>query len=157
MEHTGPRECCVVPEVTNKMFLIRNRVSRIYYNKKFFDYPISLSFKTIKNLGFIKTTEAGFSYLKRVFFKKKDESNLENFYINRFGNKLYEMFFKGYTEKLWGRSPKYIDSSWGAQRVKGLSITKVLGEAIKKIFHIKSKNKETSLIEEFPDATQNGK
>ena len=136
------------PEKQNNVFLIRNRVSRIYYCKKFFDYPINLSFNTIKNLGFIKTIQSGFSYLKSMIIKK-EEVNLENFYINRFGSKLYKIFFEGYTEKLWGRSPKYIDSSWGAQRVKGISLLEVLKNSIFKIFNIKNKSNETSLIEEF--------
>lgn len=88
------------PEKEDKVFLIRNRVSRIYYCKKFFSYPVSLSFDTIKNLGFFKTISSGFSYFKSMIIKK-DESNLENFYINRFGKKLYTIFFEGYTEKLW--------------------------------------------------------
>ena len=136
------------PEKEDKVFLVRNRVSRIYYNKKFFDYPVNLSFNTIKNLGFIRTIESGFSYLKSIFIKK-DETNLENFYINRFGKKLYNIFFKGYTEKLWGRSPEYIDPSWGSQRVKGISIKEVLKDYFCKVFKIKNKNKETSLIESF--------
>ena len=136
------------PEKEDKVFLIRNRISRIYYCKKFFDYPVNLSFNTIKNLGIIKTIESGFSYLKSIFIKK-DESNLANFYINRFGKKLYTIFFKGYTEKLWGRDPKYIDSSWGKQRVKGISLIGVLKDAIFRIFKINNKSKETSLIEQY--------
>lgn len=136
------------PEKEDNVFLIRNRVSRIYYNKKFFSYPVSLSLNTIKNLGFIKTTESGFSYLKSLFIKKK-ETNLENFYINRFGKKLYTIFFEGYTEKLWGRSPKDIDSSWGRQRVKGISLKEVLKDSLYRILKITNKKKETSLIEQF--------
>lgn len=80
--------------------LIRNRVSRIYYKKKFFDYPISLKWETIKNMGFFTTICAGFSYLKACVFKKK-ETSLENFYINRFGRKLYSMFLRA-TQKSCG-------------------------------------------------------
>ncbi len=140
---TGPD-----PEKEDKVFLIRNRISRIYYNNKFFDYPVNLSFNTIKNLGFIQTLISGCSYLKSLIFKK-EETNLENFYINRFGKKLYTIFFKGYTEKLWGRAPKHIDSSWGKQRVKGISIKEVLRDYFCKVFKIKNKNKETSLIESY--------
>ena len=64
------------------------------------------------------------SYLKSTIHKL-DEFNLENFYINRFGKKLYSIFFEGYTTKVWGRAPKEIDASWGSQRVKGISISKV--------------------------------
>jgi len=136
------------PEKEDKVMLIRNRVSRIYYLNKFFDYPISLKWTTIKNLGIIRTLISGLSYLKSLIIKKK-EDNLENFYINRFGKKLYSMFFEGYTKKLWGRHPSIIDASWGSQRVKGLSIKAVIKDALDKMFHIENKNKETSLIEKY--------
>ena len=136
------------PEKKDEVLLRRNRISRIFFDKKFYDYPISLKFETLKNMGFVTTMKVGFSYLKSIFFKKKEDS-LENFYINRFGKKLYSLFFEDYTTKVWGRSPKEIDASWGAQRVKGISILKVLGNAFKSSLHIKDKNKETSLIEEF--------
>lgn len=129
--------------------LLRNRVSRIYYLKKFFDYPVTMKKETFANMGFIRTIKAGFSYLKTIFVKKKEDS-LENFYINRFGKVLYGMFFEKYTEKLWGRHPKQISADWGAQRVKGLSIKAVIKDMFSKILKKKSKEKtETSLIEEF--------
>ena len=128
--------------------LLRNRVSRIYYLKKFFDYPVSMKKETFVNMGFIRTMKAGFSYLKTIFVKKKEDS-LENFYINRFGKVLYGMFFEKYTEKLWGRHPKQISADWGAQRVKGLSIKAVIKDMFSKVFKKSNKSKETSLIEEF--------
>lgn len=128
--------------------LIRNRVSRIYYLKKFFDYPVSMKKETFANMGFIRTMKAGFSYLKTIVVKKKEDS-LENFYINRFGRVLYGMFFEKYTEKLWGRHPKQISADWGAQRVKGLSIKAVIKDMFSKVFKKNNKEKETSLIEEF--------
>ncbi|MDO4913203.1 MAG: NAD(P)/FAD-dependent oxidoreductase [Bifidobacteriaceae bacterium] len=138
------------PEVTDEVMLKRHRVSRIFWNRHFFDYPISLSVNTIRSMGFLLTMQAGFSYLKSVFHKLP-EDNLENFYINRFGRKLYSMFFEGYTEKLWGRHPSEISADWGAQRVKGLSIIGVLKNAFSKLLPKKKSNKEveTSLIEEF--------
>ncbi len=136
------------PEKDKKVFLKRNRVSRIYYHKKFFDYPVNLSFKTIKNLGFKDTMVSFFSYLKSII-KKLPENSLENFYINRFGKKLYEIFFRDYTEKLWGISPKKIDSSWGNQRVKGISIKEIVIDYFKRLFKLKNAKKETSLIESF--------
>ena len=129
------------PEETDVVMLLRNRVSRIYFLKKFFDYPVSLKASTIKNMGFLRTMKAGFSFMKTKFVKKK-EINLENFYINRFGKSLYEMFFEEYTTKLWGVHPSKIAADWGAQRVKGISLTK----AIKGLF---KKSDETSLIEQF--------
>lgn len=135
------------PEKTDEVMLKRNRVSRIYYNEKFFEYPVSLKWETIKNMGFLTTMRAGFSYLHAVC-RKLPETSLENFYINRFGRVLYSMFFEGYTEKLWGRHPKYISADWGAQRVKGLSIKAVIADIFGKIFK-SSRKVETSLIEEF--------
>lgn len=135
------------PEKDEKVFLIRNRVSRIYYLRKFFDYPISLKPETFINMGFSRTMKAGFGYLKACV-SKKEETSLENFYINRFGKPLYEMFFEDYTEKLWGISPSEIAADWGAQRVKGLSLTKAVLNILTKPF--KNKNQvETSLIEQF--------
>lgn len=81
------------PEKTDRVMLTRNRVSRIYFDKKFFDYPISLKWETFKNMGFITTLQAGFSYLASVLHKRPEDS-LEDFYINRFGRKLYSMFLK---------------------------------------------------------------
>ncbi len=136
------------PEKTDYVMLRRRRVSRIFFNRKFFDYPISLKWKTLKKLGFVTTIEVGFSYIKAALFKK-EETSLENFYINRFGKKLYSMFFEDYTENLWGRHPREIDASWGAQRVKGLSIKAVLKDVFEKAFGKKNRKVETSLIEEF--------
>ena len=75
------------PEKEDRVFLFRRRISRIYYLNKFFDYPISMKWQTIQNLGLVRTGIAGFSYIKSMIFKKPDD-NLENFYINRFGKKL---------------------------------------------------------------------
>ncbi|MBQ8002182.1 MAG: NAD(P)/FAD-dependent oxidoreductase [Clostridia bacterium] len=137
------------PATEDRVMLKRQRVSRIYYKKKFFDYPITMKPQTFINMGAIATVRAGCSYLKSTA-KKLPEENLENFYINRFGKVLYSMFFEGYTEKLWGRHPSCISADWGAQRVKGLSIKAVLKDMVAKLTKSKDKtNVETSLIEEF--------
>lgn len=137
------------PEQEDNVMLVRDRVSRIYYNHCFFDYPVSMKKETIQNMGFATTLRAGFSYLGACIFKKP-ETNLENFYINRFGKVLYSMFFEGYTEKLWGRHPSEISADWGAQRVKGLSISAVLKDMLSKMSGKKNNdNAETSLIEQF--------
>lgn len=135
------------PQLENNVFLKRQRVSRIFYKRKFFDYPVSLKYSTLKNMGFLSTIKVGCGYLKSCV-SKKDESNLENFYINRFGKPLYSMFFEDYTEKLWGRHPNNISADWGAQRVKGLSIKALLKNMITKSKK-KKQEQETSLIEEF--------
>lgn len=135
------------PETEDNIFLKRNRLSRIYFLNKFFDYPISFKLETFINMGLINLTKAGFGYLYSCIFKRK-ENSLEDFYINRFGKPLYEMFFEDYTEKLWGIHPSKIAPDWGAQRVKGLSLLNVLKNCLLKPF-IKKEQVETSLIEEF--------
>lgn len=136
------------PETEDKVMLVRDRVSRIYYENHFFDYPISINWNTLRGMGFGRTLKAGFSYLHAAL-RKLPEDSLENFYINRFGRVLYAMFFEGYTEKLWGRHPRDISADWGAQRVKGLSISAIIGSIFSKVFRRKGGKVETSLIEEF--------
>ncbi len=137
------------PETEDNVMLLRERVSRIYYDRKFFDYPVTMNADTIKNMGLFTTLKAGMSYLSCCLFKRP-ETNLESFYINRFGKVLYSMFFEGYTEKLWGRHPREISADWGAQRVKGLSITAIIKDMVTKLLGIKTnENAETSLIEQF--------
>lgn len=139
------------PEKEDRVMLVRHRISRIYYSKKFFDYPIKMKPQTFKNMGLSKTVKAGGSYMHSCF-SKKEESSLENFYINRFGKVLYSMFFEGYTEKLWGRHPREISADWGSQRVKGLSVSAVLKDMFSKVLSkspADQKKVETSLIEEF--------
>lgn len=136
------------PEKVDRVMLLRNRVSRIFYLKKFFDYPVSMKGETFRNMGFARTMKAGFGYMKSALVKKKEDS-LENFYINRFGKPLYEMFFEDYTEKVWGVNPKDIPADWGAQRVKGLSLMKAVKTAICKPFQKAGSAVETSLIEQF--------
>ena len=136
------------PEKTDRVMLRRNRLSRIFFKRKFFDYPVTLKMATLKNMGFGTTVVVGCSYIKSAIFKRK-ENSLEDFYINRFGKKLYSMFFENYTENLWGRHPSEISPEWGAQRVKGLSIMAILGDIFGKMFNKKNRKVETSLIEEF--------
>lgn len=136
------------PEQTDCVMLRRHRVSRILFMGKFFDYPISMKKETFFNMGLANTIGCGFSYLAAMLHKLP-EDNLECFYINRFGRKLYSMFFEYYTEKLWGRHPREIDASWGGQRVKGISITAIVKDVMGKIWKGKNRKVETSLIEEF--------
>lgn len=132
------------PEKEDKVLLFRHRISRIYYLRHFFNYPISISLSTIFALGFCRTLKAAFSYIIAVF-RKRTEKTLEDFYINRFGRVLYSMFFEDYTQKLWGVHPSQISPEWGVQRVKGLSLWKALLNVC-----IPNDNKrEISLIEEF--------
>ena len=144
LEKDGPD-----PQKEDRVMLNRNRVSRIYFDQKFYDYPIQLKPELFMNMGFLQTMQVGFSYLASLIHKRP-ENSLEDFYINRFGKKLYSMFFEHYTENLWGRHPRDIDPSWGAQRVKGLSIIAILKDILWKIVPTKKAHQvETSLIESF--------
>lgn len=130
--------------------LVRSRKSRILYGGKFFDYPITLSLDTLKKLGIIKVIKIGNSYIYAKILPKKPEDNLENFFINRFGEALYRTFFKEYTEKVWGVKCNQISAEWGAQRIKSLSVGRAIVHALKpKKSDITQKKTETSLIEHF--------
>lgn len=145
------------PDETDEVMLVRKRLSRIFYLRSFFDYPISLNMATIQKLGFVRMVRIGASYAKARVFPIKDEKSLEDFFINRFGRELYLTFFKDYTEKVWGISCKEISADWGAQRIKGLSISKAIAHAVKSAVprtrantaDINQKGTETSLIEYF--------
>lgn len=137
---------------TDDVMLVRNRLTRIYYDKKFFDYPITLSFDTLRKLGPVKLLKIGSTYAWRRLFPRKPEASLEDFFINRFGDELYRTFFKSYTEKVWGMPCDEISPEWGAQRIKGLSISVVVIHALARPFRrssITQKGVETSLIERF--------
>jgi protoporphyrinogen oxidase len=141
------------PETTDRVMLIRRRISRIFFLGKFFDYPISLSANTIMNLGPVRLMRIAWTYAKVRISPRKEETSLESFFINRFGEELYRTFFKDYTEKVWGVPCSEIKPEWGAQRVKGLSITKAVLTAAKRLFRrdgsVAQKDVETSLIERF--------
>jgi protoporphyrinogen oxidase len=141
------------PQTTDEVMLLRKRKSRIYYLRKFFEYPIQLTRNTLAQLGVVRTLRIGFSYLRSMLFPEKEVVNLEQFFINRFGRELYLTFFKDYTEKVWGVPCNQISAEWGEQRIKGLSITKAilhfLKAPAKKNSDVAQKETETSLIEQF--------
>ncbi len=146
------------PEDSDHVMLVRPRKSRIYYLRKFFDYPIKLSGNTIKNLGPVRMVRIGISYVAARVSPIKEEKSLEDFLINRFGRELYLTFFKSYTEKVWGTPCNQISAEWGAQRIKGLSLTTALKHFVRKTFRrrphgsekdVAQKGTDTSLIERF--------
>ncbi|NLH38575.1 MAG: NAD(P)/FAD-dependent oxidoreductase [Elusimicrobia bacterium] len=140
------------PEKEDNVMLIRKRTSRIYYMHKFFDYPVALNYNTIRNLGLSKMTKIGLSYMKSMVSPIKNEKNLEDFFINRFGKELYLTFFKDYTEKVWGINCNEIKPDWGAQRVQGLSISSILKDIFLNTFSSRYKTTkavETTLIRQF--------
>ena len=139
------------------VMLIRPRKSRIYYLRRFFDYPIKLTGTTLANLGVVRTVKVGLSYLWSRLHQIKPEKTLEDFLINRFGRQLYLTFFKSYTEKVWGTPCDRISAEWGAQRIKGLSLTTAVKHFLrtsvlrsgKRAADIAQKGTDTSLIERF--------
>jgi len=143
------------PETTDLVMLVRPRKSRIYFLRRFFDYPIKLTADTLGKLGLVRTFKIGVSYLLARIFPRKVEKSLEDFLVNRFGRQLYLTFFKSYTEKVWGVPCESISAEWGAQRIKGLSLTTAILHFLKKAFAsrkdeaIQQKGTETSLIEKF--------
>ena len=143
------------PQTEDLVMLVRQRKSRIYFLRRFFDYPISLTAATFRNMGLVRTVRCGVSYMRSALLPQREEKSLEDFIINRFGKQLYLTFFKSYTEKVWGVPCREISAEWGAQRIKGLSLKGVVTHFLKKSFgpknsgSIAQKTTETSLIEKF--------
>ena len=136
-------------ESDDKVMLVRPRLSRIYFDGKFFDYPLRADFATARKLGLLRCLAFGTSYAKARLFPRRPEQNLADFFVNRFGARLYRQFFKDYTEKVWGRRCEDISAEWGAQRVKSLSIGAALGHALRRLFGRTAATQPTSLIEQF--------
>jgi protoporphyrinogen oxidase len=131
------------------VMLVRPRLSRIYFDGKFFDYPLKADFATARKLGLRRCIAFGMSYLAARLFPRRPERNLADFFVNRFGSRLYRQFFKDYTEKVWGRRCEDISAEWGAQRVKSLSIGAALRHALLKLAGKEPRAQQTSLIERF--------
>ena len=141
------------PSSSDAVMLVRQRLSRIFYRRRFFDYPLKLNASTLKNMGLIETLRIGLSYSQAQIIQRSPENSLEDFFVNRFGDRLYRTFFKDYTEKVWGVPCQEISAEWGARRIKGLSVTKAIAHAVASPFRSSAdtsqKQVETSLIERF--------
>ncbi|HXX35440.1 MAG TPA: NAD(P)/FAD-dependent oxidoreductase, partial [Thermodesulfobacteriota bacterium] len=137
-------------EVLGEDLLQRNRLSRIYYNKKFFYYPLR-PLNALLGLGGWNSILILFSYLTAQLFPSKEEETFEDWVSNRFGKRLFKIFFKTYTEKVWGISCDGISAEWAAQRVKGLSLITALKNAIIKNENGQRDKKKVikTLIDEF--------
>ena len=137
----------------DRVMLVRQRKSRIYWRRRLFDYPLTLSADTIRKLGFLHLSKVGLSYLRSAALPIRPETTLEEFLINRFGRVLFKTFFKAYTEKVWGVPCHQIPADWGAQRIKRLSIRQAIRHALsrakKSPSDVRQKDTETSLIERF--------
>jgi protoporphyrinogen oxidase len=136
----------------DKVMLVRPRLSRIYFLRKFFDYPLKLNLRTVANLGPLRFARICTSYARATLFPRRPETSLEDFLVNRFGGELYRTFFKSYTEKVWGVPCDEISAEFGAQRVKGLSLTKAVLHTIRNAVSTGARPAQavqTSLIERF--------
>ena len=131
-------------DILGEKFLVRPRLSRIYYRKKFFLYPL-VARNALLGLGMIESARVLASYLRWWLFPASKEDNLEEWICNRFGKRLYEIFFKTYTEKVWGVPCTSIRAEWAAQRIRGLS----LATAIHNVFLPSKQPKTKTLIDRF--------
>jgi protoporphyrinogen oxidase len=143
------------PVTEDRVMLLRSRKSRIYFLRRFFDYPLTLTPDTVMKLGLWRTLKSGLSYVRSSLLPIRPETNLEQFFINRFGRELYRTFFQSYTEKVWGVPCNQISADWGAQRIKGLSVRTAIAHALKQTFRrnagddLSQRATETSLVERF--------
>jgi protoporphyrinogen oxidase len=149
----GLASAATARESDPRVMLVRRRLSRIYFAGKFFDYPLKANFDTALKLGLSRCAAFAASYAWAKLFPRRPETSLEDFFINRFGRRLYRQFFKDYTEKVWGTSCDRISAQWGAQRVKSLSVGKALRHAVLRPFRRAGGGlgaaEQTSLIERF--------
>jgi len=138
----------VLPE---EDFLLRPRMSRIFYKGKFYDYPIKLG-NALSNLGLVEAVRCGLSFLWVRIHPPKDLTTLEGYIVSNYGWRLYRHFFKTYNEKLWAVSASEISADWGAQRIKGMSLWNAVWEPIRASLAGARRDRSkqvTSLIEEF--------
>jgi len=135
-------------ETLGEDFLIRRRLSRIYYRGRFFRYPLE-PLNAFWGLGPWEAFRCGLSYLKAQLWPRKPEADFATWVSNRFGRRLFEIFFKTYTEKVWGIPCEEIDAQWAAQRIRGLSLGKAIGNALRSRFGGQGQAVIKTLIHEF--------
>jgi protoporphyrinogen oxidase len=135
-------------EILGEDFLVRPRLSRIHYRNHYFEYPLK-PLNALAGLGPVEAFLIGLSYARAKVFPERNETNFEQWVSNRFGYRLYEIFFKTYTEKVWGIPCKEIAADWAAQRIKNLSLSEVLRNALFNNNRTKSGEIITTLIDQF--------
>jgi protoporphyrinogen oxidase len=135
-------------EILGESFLVRSRLSRIHYRNRYFDYPLK-PLNALAGLGPVEALLVGLSYARARCFPHQEETNFEQWVSNRFGYRLYEIFFKTYTEKVWGIPCKEIAADWAAQRIKNLSLPEVLRNALFNNGRSKDGEIITTLIDQF--------
>jgi protoporphyrinogen oxidase len=116
-------------EVLGDQLITRSRLSRIYYNQKFFDYPLR-PVDALKKLGVVRAVKILASYARARVLPIRPERSFEDWVVNRFGRTLFDIFFKTYTEKVWGMPTNEISADWAAQRIKGLSLVNAVTSAM---------------------------
>src|ERR687885_1530811 len=126
-------------------FLTRPRLSRIYYNGKLFDYPLRAG-NALRGLGPVEAVRSVASYVAARLRPPADQSTFEGWTVARFGRRLYGIFFKTYTEKVWGVPASEIQADWAAQRIKNMSLTTAV---VRSLLPKRKRTDVTSLIEEF--------
>lgn len=136
-----------VSAASNDYVLRKSRLSRILFGRRLFKYPLKIGLKILFKFGFFKIIKIIFSYLRVRLFPIKKVKNLEQFFINRFGKALYQIFFKDYTKKVWGVACQQIPPDWGEQRIKGMSLKKTFFNLVSKLTG--NNNKEVSLTDYF--------
>ncbi len=141
------------PETADRVMLTRPRVSRILFERTFYEYPLAINWNTMANLGPWRLARNALSYGRAHLRPIRPVASLEDFFINRFGRELYGTFFKDYTEKVWGIPCNQISPEWGQQRVRGLSLSKAVADALLRLVRrdtsVGQKGTETSLIQQF--------
>ncbi|MBX3563172.1 MAG: NAD(P)/FAD-dependent oxidoreductase [Sphingomonas sp.] len=139
-------------EILPHDFIERPRMSRIFYGGKFYSYPLR-AFEALFNLGLWTSTLCMLSYAKAKLFPKKDVKSFEDWVVNQFGHKLYSIFFKTYTEKVWGMPCDEMSADWAAQRIKGLSLGKAVIDGLKRSLHLNTRPNDgmetKTLLESF--------
>lgn len=141
---SDPRVNRIWLEAINGQYQMVNRLTRIYYQSKFFHYPLKAG-NALKNLGIFQAILCVFSYVKAKIKLNKSDGTFEDWVTNRFGSRLYKIFFKSYSEKLWGISCRELDSDFATQRIKKLS----LYEAVKAAFFGNKNSIHKTLVDEF--------
>ncbi len=133
-------------------FIERPRMSRIFYRGKYFSYPLR-AFEALWNLGIWTSTLCMLSYFRWKLFPHKDVKSFEHWTVNQFGSRLYKIFFKTYTEKVWGMPCDEMSADWAAQRIKGLSLGRAVSDGIKRSLGLNKKPNDgmetKSLLENF--------
>jgi protoporphyrinogen oxidase len=135
-------------EILGDNLITRSRLSRIYYDQKFFHYPLKPA-DALWKLGLVRALRIGASYLKARLAPIKPEKSFEDWVVNRFGRVLFEIFFKSYTEKLWGMPTQTISADWAAQRIKDLSLVRAVTSALFGRFGNRRGEVVKTLIDEF--------